>query len=259
MRAIDLYDEAFIDAREGGSGSAPPVLHISSDMAGVPEGRGNIAYRAAEFMLARFPGRLSRVDIKINKRIPVAAGLAGGSADAAAVLLYLAKTLAPEAGLAVISEWGAELGSDVPFCLYACAAANPGLGYEGAGTALAEGVGEHITPVRSREKARVVLVKPQVEIPTKQVYELYDEWENKDGFSDNDLEEPCSQAWPVVAETLRTMKQICGVPNVKVQLSGSGPSVFAFFEGGASGEAERLYIKAKKVFEGFFVYLAEAL
>jgi len=259
MRAIDLYDEAFIDAREGGSGLAPPVVRISSDMAGVPEGRGNIAYRAAEFMLDLFPGRLGRVDIKINKRIPVAAGLAGGSADAAAVLLYLAKILAPGAGLAVISEWGSRLGSDVPFCLYACAAANPGLGYEGAAAALAEGAGERITPIGSLEKARVVLVKPEVEIPTKQVYELYDEWEGKDGFSDNDLEEPCSRAWPVVAETLSTMKQICGGSNVKVQLSGSGPSVFAFFEGEASAEANRLYNKAKKVFEGFFVYLADAL
>jgi len=125
-----------------------------------------------------------------------------------------------------------------------------------------EGAGELITPVTSREKAWVVLVRPRVEIPTKLVYELYDEWEKERVDSENDLEGPCAEAWPVVADTLEKMKTICGEDQegrVKVQLSGSGPAVFAWFEDEDKAAAERVYDRGKEVFSGIPVYLAKAL
>jgi len=260
MRAIRLFDEVEIDtgAIAFGAGTPYSYINIETDTENVPAGPGNLAYIAAELMAEKYPGLFSRIDISIKKSIPVAAGLGGGSADAAAVLLYLAKISGQDIKLADLAEWGAVLGKDVPFCVYACAAANPDLGYKGAGAALAEGAGEIITPVSEPEKAWVVLINPQVEVPTKQVYEMYDN-HNTPGFvSDNDLEAPCAEAWPVVAETLKTLKGICP-EGVKVQLSGSGPSVFAYFSDTQRAEAERVYTIAKEAFDGVPIRLIETL
>ena len=264
MRAVRLFDEVEIIARErGGDDVTPPAISIRSNAEDLPDGPDNLAWRAADLMLGIYPGRFGQVDIGLIKNIPVAAGMAGGSCDAAAVLLYLAKELAPEAGVSEIAAYGAKLGMDVPFCVYACAEANPGLGYEGTGIALAEGAGDILTPLARREKAPVVLVKPMVSVPTKQVYELYDEWKSGPEGSENDLEGPCREAWPVVAESLRTLKNICAEEcreEVKVQLCGSGPTVFAYFEDpGKNREAQRVYERAKSVFPDMFVCLTETL
>jgi len=264
MRAVSLYDEVEISALElGGDAAGPPAIITRSNDEGLPDGPENLAWRAADLMLGMFPGRFAQIDIFLKKNIPVAAGLAGGSCDAAAVLLYFSKKLAPEAELSEIAAWGAKLGMDVPFCVYACAAANPGLGYEGTGIALASGAGDILTFVAPREKAWVVLVKPMISIPTKQVYALYDEWKSETSCSENDLEGPCREAWPVVSESLNTLKNICAEvcsEEVKVQLCGSGPTVFAYFEGfGKKSAAESVYDRAKHAFPDMFVCLTETL
>jgi len=264
MRAVRLFDEVEIVAIErGGDVFTPPVISMRSNAEGLPDGPDNLAWRAADLMLGMYPGRFGQIDIGLKKNIPVAAGMAGGSCDAAAALLYLSKELAPEAGISDIAAYGAKLGMDVPFCVYACAAANPGLGYEGTGIALAEGAGDILTPLARREKAWVVLVKPMVSVPTKQIYELYDEWKGGSEGSENDLEGPCREAWPVVAESLRTLKNICAEEcreEVKVQLCGSGPTVFAYFEDpGKNHEAQRVYERAKGIFPDMFVCLTETL
>jgi len=263
MRALCLFDdvEVALFACENGSPAAPEII-ARADAPGVPEGPANLAYKAAELMLSMFPGDIERIEISLKKNIPAAAGLGGGSTDAAIVLLYLAKALAPEAKLPEIASWGTELGMDVPFCVYACAAANPELGYGGAGSALAEGAGERLTIIEDMQKALVVLVKPQAEILAKQAYDLYDLWDSRDHGSDNDLEAPLAEAWPIVAETLTALKTICaeeGAGGVKVQLTGSGPTVFAYFEAREKDEAGRVYARAKNVFGDAFVCLAETL
>jgi len=239
MRAIRLFDEVEIDFYAAG-------INVSSDAEGVPEGPDNLAYKAAELILGKSGG----IDIFLRKRIPTAAGLAGGSADAAAVLLALAN----DKKLDDIAALGAKLGMDVPFCVYTCAAANPELGYKGFTAMAASGAGEELTPVNDPEKAWIVLVKPQIEIPTKQVYDLYDIWNGPTPDSENDLEAPCADAWPVVGETIAELKNICG-GDVKVQLSGSGPTVFAYFKDEA--EAERVFDRSKSHFTGMAVYLTE--
>ena len=274
MRAIRLFDvlevEAFTpwDRANGkkvvtfGAGEPYCDINVQADTKSVEEGPGNLAYKAASLMVSKLHGQIHGIDISIKKHIPVASGLGGGSADAAAVLLCLAKKTIPEIKLPDLADWGAEIGMDVPFCVYACAAANPDLGYEGAGTALAEGAGELITPLYVQEKAWLVLVNPQVEVPTKQVYELYDLRGGCDSASDNDLEASCAEAWPVVAETLSALKNICaseGLGDIKVQLSGSGPTIFAYFEESLKAEAERVYTRAKETFEGMKVLFTETL
>jgi len=337
MRAIRLFDEAEIlfsgqnGADGAGSGRPRVALSVRGDTEGVPDGPGNLAYRAAELALKAWgsgngdgngdddddgngkgdgdgnglcglPGIDSRrIDIILTKRIPAAAGLAGGSADAAAVLLGLAKGLKPDIGLGEVASLGASLGADVPFCVYSCAAANPFLGYEGAGAALAEGIGEKITPVQPAGSGWVVLVKPPVAINTGEVYALYDARQNdaahalydarqndaaftgRHGVSagpghtgGNDLQAPCAEAHPIVAEVIDGLGKICaeeaagGARGALCQLSGSGPTVFAYFaaENPADGHRARkaaenpatiVYKRAKEVFPGMFVYLTETL
>jgi len=263
MRAIRLFDEVDVVMRERGEDdNGLPVISVRSDAADVPDGPDNLAHLAAELMIEMYPGRFSGIDIDIKKNIPAAAGLAGGSSDAAAALLCLARELAPDVKLADVAAWGSRIGMDLPFCVYACAAANPELGYDGAGTVLAEGAGDLLKPAAAQEKAWVVLVKPKVGVPTGQVYKLYDEWDGGAVSSENDLEGPCAEAWPVVAESLDMLKKICaeeGGHDVKVQLCGSGPTIFAYFEGPGKTVAERVYVRAKRAFPGFFVCLTETL
>jgi len=100
-------------------------------------------------------------------------------------------------------------------------------------------------------------------VPTKQVYALYDEWKSVPGCSENDLEGPCSEAWPVVAESLNTLKIICREEcseEVKVQLCGSGPTIFAYFDdSGKKTAARSVYDRAKCAFPDMFVCLTETL
>ena len=345
-------------------------IRVSTDMPGVPEGPENLAYRAAALALeawgaaaqnvAQIGQDLSgphaaaspaleawddeqgfvQVDIYLKKNIPMAAGLAGGSADAAAVLLGLAKVLSPETGLPGIAALASSLGADLPFCVYTCAAANPGLGYDGACVALAEGVGERITPVADAAAgdARIILAKPDIEIRASEAYALYDTlFAPEEVFaggpkgsrvavsdsapggsiaaasgnvprgsiaapsgndlegpcaavfaggpkgsrvtvsdsapggsisadSGNDLEGPCARAWPEVQDTLDALKSICaeeGAANALVQLSGSGPTVFAYFDDGAFAAdpeaALRVYARLKAVKPGLYTLLTRTL
>ena len=279
MRAIRLFDELAVTISFAEDGVIQePVIRVSADAPGVPDGPGNLAYRAAALALETWgcsaksglDGRvrfIRYVGIGLKKNIPMAAGLAGGSADAAAVLLGLSKELNPAATLSELAALGAALGADVPFCVYSCAASNPVFGFEGAVAALVGGAGELITPRSNPGRAQVVLVKPSMEIRASEAYALYDTMVARgvsSRGSDNDLEAPCARAWPIVAETLEKLKNICaeaGAGGAKVQLSGSGPTVFAYFEekpSEKSGEtAARVYDLAKTAFHGMFVHLTD--
>jgi len=272
MRAIRLFDDVGISFPERGAGGPGDrrrprcALRVLGSMEGVPTGKDNLAYRAAE-LAAETWGR--NCDITLTKRIPAAAGLAGGSADAAAVLLGLAKGLETGAALAEVASLGASLGADVPFCVYSCAAANPSLGYEGAGAALAEGIGERISPIPAPASGWVVLVKPRVEVKSGEIYALYDARRNPAPLAQgNDLEAPCAEARPVVAEVLAAMKSICaeeaadGSHGAECRLSGSGPTVFAYFScdnRDAQTLARGVYKRAQKTFPDMFTHLTETL
>jgi 4-diphosphocytidyl-2-C-methyl-D-erythritol kinase len=153
MQSIALHDRVTITARNTPLAnplqnlSAPDPIQVSCDQAAVPQDASNLAYRAAALMRQRFPDRASgQLDIHIQKHIPMGAGLAGGSANAAAVLVGL--DLLWDLGLTQteLQELAAQLGSDIPFCI-------------GGGTALATGRGELIDPLPDLEGMAVVLAK----------------------------------------------------------------------------------------------------
>jgi 4-diphosphocytidyl-2-C-methyl-D-erythritol kinase len=291
MRAIRLFDEVEIalpvknDRSIRQTESSRLRLHVKKGLLqepiifDLPTGTENIAYRAAELALGAWGAEGAegpQIDIALTKNIPVAAGLAGGSADAAAVLLGLAREFRPEARLEEIATLGAALGADVPFCVYACAAANPEIGYKGSSAALAEGIGERITPLPAQEPVNVILIKPPIEVSSSAIYELWDkkgrpsQGSKNSVAGGNDLEAPCAEAWPIVAETLAGLRKIfeeesvadvtlrSTVAKTAVQMSGSGPTVFACFPE-QSASAKRLYERVKTAFPGMFTCLTETL
>lgn len=156
MQSINIFDELTITATD-----TPDItLTMSKELPEPLETEDNLVYKAARLMFRTYSlkGGLS---IQLEKNIPAAAGLAGGSSDCAATLLGINKLFhlcLPEDEL---SRLGATLGADVPFCIY-------------KGTMLAEGIGEILTPLPNPGNLHVVLIKPEFSIRTADIFKKYD-------------------------------------------------------------------------------------
>jgi len=278
MQAVALFDTVAVASDISFAGETAPAGSARQDsgsgfFAGircsnpsVPEDGANLAVRAAFLLRECVDAPVTgTVEIDLLKNIPVSAGLAGGSADAAAVLLALARLWDVRAALPQIAEIGGKLGVDVPFCVYACAAANPGI-TDGLGftRAHAEGAGDILTRLRERPVESVLLVKPDIAVPTAEIYEAYDAF-RKDaspvsgqcpaGFR-NDLQPVTAARYPIVAEIFERMREICESSG-SVLMSGSGPTVFACFQNRAVAEAAEA--RAREAFPEMFVLLTETL
>lgn len=231
-----------------------------------PDPRANLAYKAAELMCERFSdayARLGGVDIVVEKHIPIAAGMAGGSVDAAAVLVGI--DLLWNLGLtkAELQTLGAELGSDVPFCVL-------------GGTALATGRGEILDPLPGLDGMSLVLAKHRhLEVATQWAYQSYRQAFEGEYVSEfeaiaarrsqvrsgplsgaiarqdaaeigkllqNDLERVVLPAYPQVAQ-LREAFAEAGV--LGTLMSGSGPTVFALCESQERAQQVRDTVEAR--------------
>ncbi len=202
----------------------------------VPADERNIAWKAAELILKE-AGIDGGVEIILKKSIPAAAGLAGGSTDAAAVLKGVNELYGLGYDEDKLCELGVRLGADVPFCIR-------------GGTALAEGIGDKLTPLPAPQKAYILLVKPPIAVSTKQVYEAYDaleavEREDKSGrliellnegkaepealcgCLMNVLAEVTQEQHPLIKEIKEDMTKLGAEGSL---MSGSGPSVFGIFD-----------------------------
>ncbi|MCR4426095.1 MAG: 4-(cytidine 5'-diphospho)-2-C-methyl-D-erythritol kinase [Firmicutes bacterium] len=155
MHQVALADEVSVNL----VGRPGAGVEVVTDSPEVPGGSCNLAHRAASAFLSRVGAR-DGVSISIRKNIPAAAGLAGGSADAAAVLVALNSLLGSPLGDADLRAVGQAIGADVPFCIV-------------GGAALARGTGEVLTPVPPLSGVPVVLVRPKVAVPTREVYRLW--------------------------------------------------------------------------------------
>lgn len=195
----------------------------------VPNDRRNLAYQAANLMKEKFDIKKG-VLIVIDKVIPVAAGLAGGSSDAAATLRGLNKLWNLGLTLEELAELGAEIGSDVPFCVY-------------GGTALAKGRGEKITELPPPPPCWVVLAKPDIGVSTADIYSRLDVGmithpDTKammQAIINQDYEGICKNAGNVLEEvTLKLYPQVASIKEHMLRfgadaalMSGSGPTVYA--------------------------------
>ncbi|MCR5627540.1 MAG: 4-(cytidine 5'-diphospho)-2-C-methyl-D-erythritol kinase [Lachnospiraceae bacterium] len=226
MESLELSDELTITKNSTGK------ITTSTNSKFVPDNKKNLAYRTAELVLNEY-GITDGVDIVIKKNIPVAAGLAGGSTDAAAVIKGLNSIFDLKMDVDKMKALGLKIGADVPYCI------------EG-GTALSEGIGEVLTPLRPLRKCPVILIKPDLGVSTKEVYTAYarvKEVRHPDtdaliknieetGFVSpehmaNVLEEVTIPMVPVIDDI---KKDLMGKGAFVSMMSGSGPTVFALFE-----------------------------
>jgi len=222
MCCVGLYDVLTI--APGGDGIGITCAHPQ-----VPEDDRNLAYRAADLFFSHL-GITRGVRITIDKHIPVAAGLGGGSSDAAAVLLGLNRLFGSPCSIRNLMELGRRLGADVPYLLY-------------RKPALAAGIGDRLTPFAGLPPAPVVLVNPGIEVSTAWVYknlnlrltkqpkQLNYSFFGADKFSfaaglHNDLETVTVRRFPVIREVQSELKALGARGTL---MSGSGPTVFGIF------------------------------
>ena len=230
MQTIDLSDSLTFETEDR---DCPAMeITLSADSGEIPCGEDNLIVRAVRRMEKEFG---IRKDIKINlkKRIPVAAGMAGGSTDAAAALRAVRDLFCPDVSDAELQRLGAELGADIPYCVT-------------GGTQLSEGIGEILTALPDAPQCGLVICKPPVGVSTGEVYRRYDSLgpvKHPDidaqigaigrgdlrGMAEqcvNVLEEVTGAMYPEIGEIERFFEKEGAVVS---RMSGSGPTVFAIF------------------------------
>ena len=227
MQTVDIYDELVLERRK------EPGIELRMDNSDLPSGGDNLICRAAD-LLFREKKITGGVNISLTKRIPIAAGMAGGSADAAAALRGVNELFDLGYSLKELQALGVGLGADIPYCLT-------------GGTMLSEGIGEILTPLPAPPAAHLVIAKPDINVSTAFVYgNLHADslaWHpdidgmiaalqkgDLDGITGrlgNVLETVTVKAHPVI-EQIKELLRKQGAENAL--MSGSGPTVFGIFK-----------------------------
>ncbi len=227
MQQIELYDDVTVTL------TSNETIELTTTESFLPTNEDNIAYRAAALMKNHF--HLKRgFKIHIEKRIPIAAGLAGGSTDAAAVMIAINALCELGQTTDTLMKLGSQLGADVPFCML-------------KGCAFASGIGDELKPIKALSHTCLLLVKPSFGVSTKEIYQSLDvsqikehprtqtmleALENENKFEvikglHNVLEEVTLTRYP---EVLSIKQQLTAFGAENTLMSGSGPTVFAIFK-----------------------------
>jgi|GEM_PF-76120 len=205
MQTLYLYDNVTLQKKSA------PGIEIDSNLFYLPNDEDNIAWKAAKLLIDEFDIK-DGIRIHLDKHIPVAAGMAGGSSNAAAVLYGMNQMFRLGLSQKELMERGVKLGADVPYCIM-------------RGTVLAEGIGEKLTPLPPMPKCQILIAKPPISVSTKMVYEKLDSCEIKehpdidgilDGLKNQDLEQVAAslgnvlekvtvEAYPVIAQIKECM------------------------------------------------------
>lgn len=248
MQTIDLSDLIWLEQR------ADDDILLESTAAHIPTDDRNLGVQAAKAFFD-YTGIVSGLHIHLEKNIPVAAGLAGGSSDAAAVLRGLNRLFQTGLSLDEIAGIGATIGSDVPFCVY-------------GGTAIARGRGEHLTPIANTCQMYVVLVHPKIFVSTGDVYgglhaddfvrEPHSEvmrdalaCQRVDDISEyvqNALQRVTFSMYPEVEQLA---EKVQAVTHHRVHMSGSGPTLF--FLAPTLSQANRMYNALRGILRDVYI------
>lgn len=225
MQTVGIYDVLTFEKAEEG-------IVITTDSGELPTGRDNLIYKAVKLMFDKY-GITRGVRIHLQKNIPIAAGMAGGSTDAAAAMKGINELFELGCSIETLMELGVRIGADVPYCIM-------------GGTALAEGIGERLTALAPAPECWLLIAKPDINVSTKYVYEHLDaddsyEHPDIDGMVKaiaegslegvlkrlgNVLESVTAAAYPVIDIIKRRMIELGAAGSL---MSGSGPSVFGIF------------------------------
>ena len=240
MQTIQMYDVLEMKRVR------KPGISLSVNYSYIPNDERNLVYKAAKLLMDEFQVK-GGVDIHLEKFIPVAAGMAGGSSDAAAALVGINRMFQLGLTKRQLMERGVQIGADVPYCVM-------------RGTALAEGIGEKLTSLPGVPMCYVLIGKPGINVSTKFVYgnlhldevtehpDIYGMVEairNHDlyGITDrmgNVLESVTCPAYPVIDEIKAQMMKNGAV---NAMMSGSGPTVFGIFDDPDKAEFARAQLK----------------
>lgn len=250
MQSVYLYDEVKIEK------TSSSEIEVVSNLTFLPTGDGNIAYKAARLLKDEFHIE-EGVRISLNKHIPVAAGLAGGSANAAAVLFGMNRMFRLGLSQKELMERGVRLGADVPYCIM-------------RGTVLAEGIGEELSILPAMPKCSVLIAKPPISVSTKVVYEALDSREIEDhpdidgiieGLKEGSLKKVASCMGNVLEDVTIPMHPV--IEDIKQEMlesgalnammSGSGPTVFGLFENRSAAREAQRRIREKSLTKQVYV------
>lgn len=228
FQAVDLMDLVSISLHQKGG------ISLRCNKIYLPTDNRNLAYKAAEAFFQATGKQNTGLHINIKKNIPVGAGMAGGSTDAACVLRLLNGAFDNPLSPGEVAQLGLTLGADVPFCLW-------------GGTALAGGVGEDLRQLKPMPSCSILVGKPKFSVSTKAAFALYDEQPREKGpdsgtmlqaLEDGDLkgiagnlynalEEPVGEQYPRIGQIIQRMQ---GAGAMGVRMTGSGSAVFGIFE-----------------------------
>lgn len=228
MQTVGIYDRIDLIYKE------TPGITVETNLYYLPDNENNLVYKAAKLLMDEFHVQKG-VHIRLRKYIPVAAGMAGGSSDAGAVLFGVNKMFSLGLTTEQLMDRGVKIGADVPYCVM-------------RGTALSEGIGEILTPLPVPPQCQVLIAKPGISVSTKFVYEnlhanelrpeqhpdidgMMEAIKQKDlyGIADrfgNVLENVTIPAYPVIQEIKDLMLEQGAIGAL---MSGSGPTVFGLF------------------------------
>lgn len=236
MQTISLHDDLEIRRIK------TPEIQVKTNLYYLPTNENNLVYKAAKLLMDEF-GIKEGVAIQLKKRIPVAAGMAGGSTDGAAVLWGMNQMYGLGLSRQELMERGVKLGADVPYCVQ-------------RGTALAEGIGERLSVLPPMPKCTILIAKPGISVSTKFVYENLHANDLKpeqhpdvdrmiEAMKEKNLDLLCERmgnvletvtipAYPVIQEIKEHM-MACGAAGA--MMSGSGPTVFGIFHSPVQAKA----------------------
>ena len=250
MQTVDIYDDLFLEKTE------KPGVELQIEGSELTAGKDNLICRAAELFMEE-KGIAGGVKIRLVKRIPIAAGMAGGSSDAAATLRGMNELWETGCSAQELQKLGVRLGADIPYCVV-------------GGTMLSEGIGEILTPLPAPPECVLLIAKPEISVSTKFVYEnlhadtlkshpdidgmveaiLRGQLEGITERMGNVLETVTTKTYPVIEEIKTVMKEK-GAENAL--MSGSGPTVFGIFGQKEQAEAAAAILRERDLAKQVFV------